>query len=135
MNKPIQIKEFEKSVRNKFDIYNSLFLNLPFQGIEKLGMLIPILQQVCKSGLDAGKEPIDILDSFFNVHTSITSESEKTELMFKFIQYVERQIVLFDSVEEAAFENLKKEEMVKDGLSAPLHDGAAKYYKEAGLLK
>ena len=34
-----------------------------------------------------------------------------------------------------AFANLKKEEMVKDGLSAPLHDGAAKYYKEAGLIK
>ncbi len=34
-----------------------------------------------------------------------------------------------------AFENLKKEEMIKDGLSAPLHAGAAKYYKEAGLLK
>lgn len=33
-----------------------------------------------------------------------------------------------------AFANLKKEEMVKDGLSAPLHDGAMKYYKEAGLL-
>lgn len=34
-----------------------------------------------------------------------------------------------------AFANLKKEEMVKDGLSAPLHPGAAKYYKEAGLIK
>ncbi|MCB1918185.1 MAG: TAXI family TRAP transporter solute-binding subunit [Rhodocyclaceae bacterium] len=33
-----------------------------------------------------------------------------------------------------AFENLQKEQMVKDGLSAPLHDGAAKYYKEAGLM-
>ena len=34
-----------------------------------------------------------------------------------------------------AFEVLKKEEMVKDGLSAPLHDGAAKYYKEVGLIQ
>ena len=34
-----------------------------------------------------------------------------------------------------AFANLKQEEMIKDGLSAPLHDGAKKYYKEAGLLK
>ncbi len=34
-----------------------------------------------------------------------------------------------------AFANLKKEDMIKAGLSAPLHDGAAKYYKEAGLLK
>lgn len=33
-----------------------------------------------------------------------------------------------------AFGNLKKEEMIKDGLSAPLHDGAVKYYKEAGLM-
>lgn len=34
-----------------------------------------------------------------------------------------------------AFANLKKEEMVKDALSAPLHAGAMKYYKEAGLIK
>lgn len=34
-----------------------------------------------------------------------------------------------------AFAVLEKEEMIKDGLSAPLHDGAAKYYKEVGLLK
>ncbi len=33
-----------------------------------------------------------------------------------------------------AFANLKKEEMIKDGLSAPLHDGAIRYYKEAGLM-
>lgn len=33
-----------------------------------------------------------------------------------------------------AFSVLKKEEMIKDGLSAPLHDGAVKYYKEAGLM-
>jgi len=33
-----------------------------------------------------------------------------------------------------AFGVLKKEEMIKDGLSAPLHDGAVKYYKEAGLM-
>ena len=34
-----------------------------------------------------------------------------------------------------AFGILKQEEMVKDALSAPLHDGAKKYYEEAGLLK
>ena len=33
-----------------------------------------------------------------------------------------------------AFANLKREEMARDGLSAPLHDGAVKYYKEAGLM-
>ena len=33
-----------------------------------------------------------------------------------------------------AFANLKAEEMVKDSLSAPLHPGAAKAYKELGLM-
>ncbi|MCP3954804.1 MAG: TAXI family TRAP transporter solute-binding subunit [Desulfobacterales bacterium] len=33
-----------------------------------------------------------------------------------------------------AFKNLKESEMIKDGLSAPLHNGAKKYYKERGWL-
>ena len=33
-----------------------------------------------------------------------------------------------------AFANLKPEEMISDSLSAPLHDGAAKYYKERGWM-
>ena len=43
----------------------------------------------------------------------------------------------FDSFRKLhpAFSVLKKEEMIKESLSAPLHDGAVKYYKEAGLLK
>jgi len=51
-------------------------------------------------------------------------------------QVVKAVFVNFDSFRKLhpAFANLKKEEMVKDGLSAPLHDGAAKYYKEAGLM-
>jgi TRAP transporter TAXI family solute receptor len=33
-----------------------------------------------------------------------------------------------------AFENLKEADMIKGGLSAPLHDGAVKYYKERGWM-
>jgi TRAP transporter TAXI family solute receptor len=33
-----------------------------------------------------------------------------------------------------AFANLTEEEMIQDGLSAPLHDGAVKYYKERGWM-
>jgi TRAP transporter TAXI family solute receptor len=42
----------------------------------------------------------------------------------------------FDSFRKLhpAFGNLDKKQMAKDGLSAPIHDGAAKYYKEAGLM-
>ena len=47
---------------------------------------------------------------------------------------------VFDNFDEfkklhPALANLKPEEMVKNGLSAPLHDGAVKYYKEKGWVK
>ena len=48
---------------------------------------------------------------------------EPAELWRFYIQLVEI---------EAAFKNLKESEMIKDGLSAPLHAGAMKYYKERG---
>ncbi|HLF38627.1 MAG TPA: TAXI family TRAP transporter solute-binding subunit [Burkholderiales bacterium] len=47
---------------------------------------------------------------------------------------------VFDNFDEfkklhPAFQVLKPENMVKDGLSAPLHAGAVRYYKEKGWLK
>ena len=33
-----------------------------------------------------------------------------------------------------AFKNLDPAQMIANGLSAPLHDGAVKYYKEQGLM-
>jgi phosphoenolpyruvate carboxylase len=108
MDEPIRVKEFDKTVRNKFNVYNSLFLNLPFQGISNVGMLIPLMHHVCKQGLETGKDPQEILDSFFSMHTAITAEPEKIDFMFRVIQYVERQIVLFDSVEDAAFNDIGK---------------------------
>ena len=43
----------------------------------------------------------------------------------------------FDSFKKLhpAFKNLKKTEMVSASLSAPIHAGALKYYKEVGLIK
>ncbi|MCW8803842.1 MAG: phosphoenolpyruvate carboxylase, partial [Ignavibacteriaceae bacterium] len=101
-------KEFEKLVKNKFEVYNSLFLNLPFNNIRNTGMFIPLLQQVCKSELEAGKDPIQILDSFFKMHANIIAEDKKIDFMFRIIQYIERQIVLYDSVEDAAYPAIQK---------------------------
>ncbi len=47
---------------------------------------------------------------------------------------------VFDNFDEfkklhPALANLKPESMIKDGLTAPLHEGAARYYKEKGWIK
>ncbi len=117
MNEPTRAIEFDKSVRNKFNVFNSLFLNLPFQGISNVGILIPLMNQVCEQGLQAGKDPQEILEAFFSMHTDIKTEDGKIDFMFRVIQYVERQIVLFDSVEDAAFNELRK-----DGAQLSLKD-------------
>jgi len=102
-----RLKAFDRSVKNKFDVYNSLFLNLPTGKIQHVGILIPLLHRVAEQGLADGREPVEILDNFFETHTEISTEKDRIEFMFNVIQYVERQVVLFDSVEDAAFPYLQ----------------------------
>ncbi|MDA8685802.1 phosphoenolpyruvate carboxylase, partial [Robiginitalea sp.] len=106
MSQAERLKEFTKSVRNKFNVYNSLFLNLPYTEGENVGIYIPLLFQQCDSGLKAGKNPTEILDDFFAAFTRANTEQQRIDLMFRIIQYVERQVVLYDSVEDAAFPKL-----------------------------
>lgn len=101
-----RLKEFKKSVSNKFNVYNSLFLNLPYRDIENVGMLIPLLLHQCTEGLSHGRNPEEILDLFFENYARIQSEEDRIAFMFRIIQYVERQVVLYDSVEDAAFPKL-----------------------------
>lgn len=99
---------FQKLVHNKFSIYNSLFLNLPYQQDTSIGTLIPILYEHCQNGLTEEREPLEILDTFFRNYTHIKSETDKIDFLFRVIQYVERQVVLYDAVEDAAFSELRK---------------------------
>ncbi|WP_149304776.1 phosphoenolpyruvate carboxylase [Pareuzebyella sediminis] len=107
MQQSERLIEFKKSVNNKFNVYNSLFLNLPYRNIENVGMLIPLLLDQCQKGLAAGLNPQEILEAFFQNFANIESEKERIDFMFRIIQYVERQVVLYDSVEDAAFPKLQ----------------------------
>ncbi len=103
-----RLEEFKKSVTNRFNIYNSLFLSLPYADMENVGMLVPLLFEQCDKGLRAGKKPQDILESFFVNIAALEDEKARIDFMFRIIQYVERQVVLYDSVEDAAFPKLQE---------------------------
>lgn len=66
--------------------------------------------------------------------TFVTSSAVSEKVIYTVVKAVFENFDDFKKL-HPAFANLKKEEMVKDGLSAPLHPGAIKYYKEVGLLK
>jgi TRAP transporter TAXI family solute receptor len=70
----------------------------------------------------------------FGVAATIVSSTDVPDDVV--YQVVKAVFENFDSFKRLhpAFANLKKDEMVHDALSAPLHPGAAKYYKEVGLI-
>lgn len=102
-------EKFRQIVENKFQIYNSLFMSLPYDKMTNIGMLLPFLYEESKNGYQKGKTPEVIVEEFFTNHTDLQTEEQKLELLFKIIQYIERQVVLFDSIEDAAFPNLHSE--------------------------
>jgi hypothetical protein len=65
--------------------------------------------------------------------TFVSSAKVPEEVIYQVVKAVFEDFDQFKQL-HPAFSDLKKEEMIKDGLSAPLHDGAKKYYKEAGLM-
>lgn len=108
---------FDALVSTKFQLYNSLFMSLPFNRIEKTGMLLSLLQQQCEEAFEQGKRPDSIIADFFQQHAPHFSEAEYIDVLFRFIQYSERQIVLFDALEDAAFRPLHEDLAGKGTLS------------------
>ncbi|MCY7293730.1 MAG: phosphoenolpyruvate carboxylase, partial [Ferruginibacter sp.] len=87
----------------KFQLYNSLFTSLPFHKIEKTGILLSMLLMQCDEGYKKQSSPEEILENFFKTQTTLVSESDILDILFRFVQYMERQVVLFDALEDAAF--------------------------------
>jgi len=101
------LQQFNNNVGIKFQLYNSLFSSLPFHRIEKTGMLLSVLLNDCDEGFKKKMSPTDIIEEFFNKHTSVKVEKEKLDMLFRIIQFVERQVVLFDALEDAAFTDVR----------------------------
>jgi phosphoenolpyruvate carboxylase len=100
------VRQFNETVSTRYHMYNSLFLNLPYTGIYRTGTLLPLLQQACEKGFEKGKDPKAIIKKFFSDFTPQATPEEQLNLLFGFIQYAERQVVLFDSIEDAAFDQI-----------------------------
>ena len=92
--------------------------------------------------------PASIADTNDNTDSTINYDDNLNNTLDKTLDDDLNYATLTDALEQTVFENfddfkklhpalahLSKEDMVKNGLSAPLHAGAEKYYKEVGLLK
>ena len=100
------LQQFKNSVGIKFQLYNSLFTSLPFHRIEKTGILLSLLLNNCEEGYKKKQSPGQIIEEFFQKYTSYSNEEDKLDLLFRLIQFIERQVVLFDALEDAAFKDV-----------------------------
>lgn len=133
MHKPPKIQRFNENVLAKYQIYNSIFMTLPFDTISKTGVLLPLFHDICKNGFQNKKNPIEIVNEFFEAYQQNPSEEDKISLLFRFIQYIERQVVLFDAIEDAAFPNVNN--MDGMGTMRNTKEAAAQDNKKEALRK
>ena len=97
------VKTYKQSVELNYKLFNGMFLTLPLDAVEAVGLLLPLLQEACHDGLERNQNPIEIMEHFFVKHQDTLSKTEQISFLFKVIHYIERQIVLIDAIEDAAY--------------------------------
>lgn len=133
LSSPNTLPQFQSHVGLKFQLFNSLFLSLPFDRIEKTGILLSLFLSNCEEGYANGLSPLQIVEDFFDTNTSIINEKERSDLLFRFIQYAERQVVLFDALEDAAFREVN--DFQGPGTLKHLESSVLQNNKQAALEK
>jgi phosphoenolpyruvate carboxylase len=99
-------ERFDDNVLSRYQVYNSIFLTLPYEGIANTGVMLPLFEKICIEGYEKNNNPSEIVENFFEFYLKDSGQKEKITLLFRFIQYIERQVVLFDAVEDASFDQI-----------------------------
>jgi len=104
------LETFKEKVAMRYQIYNSLFLTLPFKEVGRVGAELPLFQRYAEDGVSKGLSPKAIVEDFFASRQSSNdgeiNDEALFELIFLLLQYVERQVVLFDALEDASFDEI-----------------------------
>jgi len=98
--------EYNQHVVLKYQLYNSFFLTLPLGGVKDVGILIPVLAKTCRTKLQQGETPKKIIEQFLTEQLNTKDQIENFNFLFRVIQFVERQVVLIDALEDATFDAL-----------------------------
>ena len=95
-------QSFEEHVGTRYRLYAGLFLGLPYHLLQRVGRLLPVFTEHCRKGLQQKESPSAIVERFFVENPSLTDVSQD-DAIFLFLQLIERQVVLFDALEDASF--------------------------------
>lgn len=120
------------SIKEAMTSCDSKLVSVDNEAVDKLVEANPYYRKVTIPGDLYGEE--EDVETFGVAATFVSSTDVPEDVVYHVVKAVFENFDRFRSL-HPAFANLEKEDMVKEALSAPLHAGAEKYYKEAGLLK
>ena len=132
---------FNNEVVTRFELYNSLFQTLPFYQVKDTGQLLPFFSSHCEKETSAQISPAEIIESFFKKYVPDIDRREQINRMFRFIQYIERQVVLFDAIEDSSFSKIGRADdsgtlqslIQQAGVSGETRDNISKKLNEFSL--
>lgn len=101
------LRAFEERVVMKYHVFNGMFLTLPFEGVTDAGLMLPIFSAFVADQLERGRTPGEAVERFFREKMTGARPEEQTDMLFKFMQLVERQVVLFDALEDASYQRIR----------------------------
>lgn len=103
-----EVKIFEDQVLTKYHLYRSLLLSLPFEQVREDGSLLSLFAQHVEKHLDLGLDVKSTVEDFFKNQSNYQdfSSPKIIKTLFRFIQFIEREVTLFDAIEEVAFSKL-----------------------------
>jgi TRAP transporter TAXI family solute receptor len=119
------------SIQEATTTCNAQLVNVKNEQLEELVSDRPYYSFATIPGGMYNANPDDV--TTFGVRaTFVTSADVTDKVAYEVAQAVFENFQQFKSL-HPAFQVLKKDEMVSQSLSAPIHDGAMEYYEEAGL--
>ena len=100
---------FAKKIELRHNLYKSFLTNLPFEGIKEIALIFSLFKnRVEKSFIKnfTDENSLDLIQSFFK--NQKIPKSKIKDYLFKFIQILEREITLFDAIEDAMFQEINE---------------------------
>jgi len=103
---------------------------------EELGAQLETVPYYVKARIPGGMYPNneEPINTYSVTATLVTDSSTDDEVVYQIVKSVFEKIEQFKEM-HPAFSTLNMKEMISKGLTAPLHKGAEKYYKEVGLIQ
>ena len=111
---------------------DTVFLQIEGEAIDALVAETPYYS---KASIPAGmyRGQPETINSYGPLATLVTSTDTDEEAVYQLVKAIFENFDLFKSL-HPAFGNLKEADMISNGIIAPLHDGAVRYYKERGWM-